>query len=181
METFDRREERSLVYQYPQEFPQQWRKKSSFNIYLSCVDWFCDHMLPAPLPLNSTQADLVETPIQEANITHTTYLCSFGTGQFMVLSKCEKHVAGLISKRTLSTSWPANIIFKNGQIVSVYSSLHVPAYKGTPPIGNLYWFCGAQAFLFLQSGWSGCCCFVNLKIVNLALVPVKILWNMFTT
>uniref|UniRef100_A0AAQ6IQ93 Uncharacterized protein n=1 Tax=Anabas testudineus TaxID=64144 RepID=A0AAQ6IQ93_ANATE len=31
-------------------------------------------MLPAPLPLNSTQADPVETPIQEANITHSTCL-----------------------------------------------------------------------------------------------------------
>ncbi|XP_026227810.1 uncharacterized protein LOC113170109 [Anabas testudineus] len=152
----------------------QNHSKDQKNIYLTCVDWFCDHMLPAPLPLNSTQADPVETPIQEANITHSTCLCSNGDGQFMGLSRCEKPVAGLTTKITVSTSRPVNITFKDGQIVSVHNSLHAPAYKGIPPIENFYWFCGAQAFLFLPSGWSGCCYFVNLTIVNLALVPVNI-------
>uniref|UniRef100_A0A3Q1JPP4 Uncharacterized protein n=1 Tax=Anabas testudineus TaxID=64144 RepID=A0A3Q1JPP4_ANATE len=118
--------------------------------------------------------DPVETPIQEANITHSTCLCSNGDGQFMGLSRCEKPVAGLTTKITVSTSRPVNITFKDGQIVSVHNSLHAPAYKGIPPIENFYWFCGAQAFLFLPSGWSGCCYFVNLTIVNLALVPVNI-------
>lgn len=98
------------------------------NIYLSCVNWFCDRMLPETLPLNSTYAEPTEIPTKATTISHPICLCSNGTGQFMGISHCPNPVASLNAYK--SDSGPTNITFKDGETVLIKKFLNAPAYKG---------------------------------------------------
>nr|XP_043893448.1 uncharacterized protein LOC122776789 [Solea senegalensis] len=145
------------------------------NMYLSCVDWFCENMVPQSFPSNSTYAEPTEIPNKSTNLSHSVCLCSNGTGQFMGISHCSNPVISLNTNRV--KFGPIKITFRNKETVLVNKYLHAPAHKGIPPIGNFYWLCGNEAFLFLPPKWSGCCYFVNLTIANLEILPITLNQN----
>uniref|UniRef100_A0A671TM20 Uncharacterized protein n=1 Tax=Sparus aurata TaxID=8175 RepID=A0A671TM20_SPAAU len=141
------------------------------NVYLSCISWFCDHMLPQTIPSKSTYAESTEIPIDQS-ISHPICVCANGNGQFMGVSHCPNPVASLTTKN--SKIGHTDITFRNRETVVINKFLQAPTHKGIPPIGNFYWLCGNEAFIFLPPGWSGCCYFVNLTITNLALLPINL-------
>lgn len=97
-----------------------------------------------------------------ANNTHN------GPGMFMGISDCDKYMMYLGKGKRRNVDELHEVVFhlpghKQSRTVMVQDQI----LPGNVTIGNfqdIWWVCGDKAYLFLPSGWIGCCYMATLKL-----------------